>query len=101
MDSSVSMLYETRTRWTHAAFRDQSYLGACAFYIYRNKDKIGENGGREGEKDGEEGRGEGRLWKERSAESCIGDNGNKSSVCVNFIMEETLTRSILSCLEYG
>lgn len=38
-----------------------------------------------------------RLWRERSAESHIGDNGNKSSVCVNFIMEETLTRSILSC----
>lgn len=35
-----SMLYETRTRWTHAAFRDQSYLGACAFYIYRNKNKM-------------------------------------------------------------
>lgn len=35
-----SMLYETRTRWTYAAFRDQSYLGACAFYIYRNKNKM-------------------------------------------------------------
>lgn len=37
-----------------------------------------------GEREREEGEGEGDYG---SAESCIGDNGNKSSACVNFIME--------------
>lgn len=62
-------------------------------YIYRNKNKTGEKaagGEREGEEEGGGGkreRGEEGEGDYGSAESCIGDNGNKSSACVNFIME--------------